>query len=583
MIQNLSNSATSAKILQVIGDLLGVNPSHILATKLVERRFTPDVITMFDIRARGEGWTYPTPNGALRFKNGDSDAPNKYAWIGHKRDTLLYGPDLQQEIERANGSVWLVTEFDFFAMRSAGIFNVVAQMQGEGSVSSDLRAFLRNMGVQACHIAPDRDEQGTAWSHLVANELSPRGIEVYTYELPYPHQSKRGADIGRLWQEFSRSQSFKSYLLNLPSTELFAQQEIKKKKIIDALSQSDDCKMQIAHALGVTSYNEKGYSKKLICPFHEDSNPSAALHRVFGLHCFKCGWIGWKKLAERLQLEWIPTLPLRTASKIGLGDELIQAMIKSGLSVLAHVLETMYRAGWKPGQRFTIKNLVALGVPYKRARKAFAQMDGKERDRRGTNGKKQKLTFCPILAPFFFTSQEEANLGKKVGHRPAKVKILPNPGELTRAFRVQVNHFSEITLKQNLADWRAEVYALSIDLEPGTYPRKQLCRPLGIAPGTARTYDKRAGISVTPNIERTELKSAVALPETPNPKATWLETEEVVTDKKGREKFRQFAATKTGFARALKSAARTGGSIWLVRQLANDYRRNKKSGDNGKV
>jgi hypothetical protein len=59
-------------------------------------------------------------------------------------------------------------------------------------------------------------------------------------------------------------------------------------------------------------------------------------------------------------------------------------------------------------------------------------------------------------------------------------------------------------------------------------------------------------------------------------KATWLETEEVVTDQKGNLKYRQFAATKAGYSRALKNAVKHGGAVWLVKQLANDYRRTEE-------
>ena len=72
---------------RVIGQLLGTSPGHVLVQRLAARRITPEVISTFGIKVRGDGWTYPTPQGALRFKNANSDAPNKYAWIGDKRDT----------------------------------------------------------------------------------------------------------------------------------------------------------------------------------------------------------------------------------------------------------------------------------------------------------------------------------------------------------------------------------------------------------------------------------------------------------------------------------------------------------------
>src|SRR5688572_20980331 len=95
-----------------------VAPEHTLMRRLTERRITPEVIATLQIEPRGDGWTYPTPNGALRWKNANSSAPNKYAWLGEGRDTLLYAFDLQEAIEMTGGDVWLTTEFDIFAMRS---------------------------------------------------------------------------------------------------------------------------------------------------------------------------------------------------------------------------------------------------------------------------------------------------------------------------------------------------------------------------------------------------------------------------------------------------------------------------------
>jgi hypothetical protein len=139
------------------------------------------------------------------------------------------------------------------------------------------------------------------------------------------------------------------------------------------------------------------------------------------------------------------------------------------------------------------------------------------------------------------------------------VKLLPNPEDLALLFGVKVTGYSRIAEKPNLADWRAEVYALQIDRDPGTYARIELCKPLGISMTTGRSYDKRARVIVTPNEKRVELKSADALPDKPQLKATWLAT----------DNGRRFSATKEGYLRALKY----GGRVWMVKQLANTYKR----------
>jgi hypothetical protein len=548
--------------------------------KLAERRITHDVIMTFDIKPLGDGWTYPTPHGALRFKNANSDAPNKYAWIGDKRDTLLYGFDLREAIQQAGGHVWLVTEFDFFAMRSAGIFHVIAQLQGEGSIPNDLPAFLQSMSALVCHIAPDRDNAGLTWAQLVANKLIPAGIQVYARELPYPHEKKNGGDIGRLWQEYNIAQSFERFLLTLPVTKLQVKNEVKRKKAQRDYIIPEDRKARIARALGITSYNQKGYSKNITCPFHDDTKPSAALHREFGLHCFREDkWYRWRDLADVIGMKWETTIPVPLYREIALGDELIQEMVKAGYSTLAFVLETAYRAGWMPKQEITIQSLCTLGMPTWRARKAFAQMDGREADKRKRD--LANRSFCGELASFFLLHKEgtELNKNSKRGRRegrPRRTKVLPHPDDLARLFDVKVTRYTKIAEKPNIADWRAEVYALPIDRDPGSYPRRELCRPLGISATTGRAYDKRACVTVTPNVKRVELKSADGLPDTPVLKGTWLETEEVIMNKKGKEKFRQFTATKLGYSRALKNAKEHGGSVWLVKSLANDYERRKE-------
>jgi hypothetical protein len=558
------DTRTDPKTVKAISELLGVGPGNTLALQLAERRITPEVIATFQIQPCGDGWTYPTPYGALRFKNADSNAPNKYAWIGEERDTLFYAFDFREAIQMTGGHVWLTTEFDYFAMRSAGIFHVIAQMQGEGSVPDDLAPLLQSLGVLVCHIAPDRDDQGVAWAQLVAEKLTTAGIQVIAHELPFPQTKKSGGDIGKLWQGYTRLGPLEYYLFSLPASvvkpKIAVSQKPQKEYVIP-----NDIKDEIARALGVSRFNSKGYSEKLSCLFHNDRNPSAALHRDFGLHCFTCNrWYRWKDLAEKLGLIWRNTAPTGDQG-IGLGDELIQAMIQRGADALAYTLETMYRAGWKPGQSFTVKSLIALGIPERRARKAIAQTEGhgydlRKQNSRGRKGKRKENTYGE-LTPFFFTPKEELILNKKSRGQPEKVKRLPHPPDLARALGLTVTRYSPVTMKQNLADWRAEIYALPIDRDPGSYPRKELCQPLGISTTTAQAYDKRAQLTVTPKTDRKAIESADSLPDTPELKATWLETADAW----------HFAATKAGYERAAKHA--NGGKVYKVKQLANEYRR----------
>jgi len=328
-----------------------------LTTRLAERRISPDVIETFDIRPYGNGWTYRTPGGAIRWKNADLDTPNKYAWIGDERDSLLYLFDLKEAVEMSGGVVWLTTEFDYFAMRSAGIYHVIAQIQGEGSVPADLPPLLQSLGVLACYIAPDKDKAGSAWAQKVANTLIPAGIDVIARNLPGDH----GYDLGNAWQEYSGRLPFERYLLDLPNKRLQAERteqptETRTHEI------PQDYKQTVANALGIHEYNSKGYSKNIHCPFHDDTKPSASLHRDFGLHCFVCDWHTWKELGQALNLgRWIPDDPV-TVSAVCLSDEAVTALLQDDNTALARFLSAAYLAGWEAGTVFTAKDACLLGL-----------------------------------------------------------------------------------------------------------------------------------------------------------------------------------------------------------------------------
>lgn len=555
---------SNSKLAVSIGQAWGISPDSTLVKRLAERRITPEVISTFDIQTRGDGWTYPTPRGALRFKHADPDAAAKYAWMGDKRDTLLYAFDLQDAIQLSGGDVWLTTEFDFFAMRSAGIFHVIAQLQGEGSVPDELAAMLQSLGALACHVAPDRDEAGQRWAQLVADKLTPAGIEVYARELPFPHTEKHGGDIGLLWQQYSQARPFERYLLSLPVTQLKPSAPAIAKPRAD-YEISGDRKADIARALGVFEFGNDGYSKPIKCPFHDDHTPSAGLHKEFGLHCFTEGkWYRWKDLSEILGLEW-QTTTAAPVYHLTLGREVAQALVRLGASALANTLNACYAAGWQPGQRFTIKDLTAL-VPQWRARKAFSQMAGegldlRKQNARGKRGKRIENMYWE-LTPLFFTSKEALILNKYYPGQPAKRAKLPSPAELERALNVKATDYEPIAHRDNLADWRAEVYARPIDADPGSWPRQELCKPLGISTTTAQAYDRRAGVTVMhKTTPRQALENDAALPDTPILKAAWLETEDG----------RRFSATKAGYARACQHAK--GGRVFMVKQLANEYHR----------
>lgn len=83
---------------------------------------------------------------------------------------------------------------------------------------------------------------------------------------------------------------------------------------------------------------------------------------------------------------------------------------------------------------------------------------------------------------------------------------------------------------------------------------------MGIHPNTARNYDQRAELIVTPDVLREEMTDPEELPE------EWTRApEHLEVDGK------KFSPTKAGYERALKHAEWTGARIVRVTRRANWY------------
>jgi len=587
--QNEIKKKTDEAAAQVLAAHYHEAPTNTLIKRLAERKIDTETLMLFDVKPAGEGWTYTTPNGAIRFKNANSKAANKYAWPTEKRDTLLYAFDILEAIQQADSTVWLVTEFDVLAMRSAGIKNVIAPFTSETSLPAELPAMLQSWGVMVVYIAPDNDEAGKRWGQLVTDRLTPAGMDVIIRTLPAALGDK--ADIGRAWQQYTSPRSFERYLLDLPTHRL----EVSPPEVINVTRElkhavGEDIKQEIAAALGVHKFNSRGFSTKNIkCTFHDDESPSAGLHKDYGLHCFVCGWHTWKDLAAVLGINWPSEAReiKQPLSRPMLADEVLQAMIRTGFSVLGESLERMYKAGWMIGNLYNRTELTLLLNSRKRASKAMQQMKGegidlRKHNTRGLKGKRVNLpsdNFVPELTLFFFISKEglirvqkyptEGQKEKKEEKkekrgRPSEAFTLPEPEQIAAAFGVTPVNFSDIASRAKSNQWRAEVHAAPIDRQAGMYSRKQLSKPLGISTTTSRKYNKLAGVTELPNRERKPLPCDETLPEGYNEgqKLGYLETD----DRK------KFAATKSGYQRAENH----GGRVWLVKRLANTYSRDKE-------
>lgn len=568
-----------------------VAPEHTLTKRLIERRISLEVISFFEIAPApdGKGWLYPAAGG-LRWKNVNSQAEPKYSWKPSKPESaeLYHGADLMQSIQQARGACWLVSgEPDVWALRSAGIAHALSGFT-ESHVSTRLAEFLSSLGVTVLYIAPDLDDTGKRWSSKVARALEGSGIELDCRALP--EDLGEHGDIGKAWQHYTKLMDFERWLIGLPRAypEPERGSEPGPRAPSTDLAIPDDYRLAILERLGVSSFNAKGWSSKnVICPFHEDSNPSAGVHEYKGLHCLTEGtWYTWQKLGTRLGIgsisEWRAQAP--ASSRISLTNELRAALIKAGASATARVLDALYLLGWQPGKVFSraeaVRALSASGI-VKPWSVRLALEPGTTTDKETARTKTNYCGFFPsfLLQPVTMEKSHNNSKSKPKGKpgRKSKLYKLPAPGEIAAALGVEYKAHADTmapALIANRADYRAEVYATLPRLKPGNYSRKTLSARVGISSRTAQSYDKRAALTVTERYNKQALTAEIIaeLPEQLEPgdrRNRWLENGEVYKFGKRAGKARRFTPTLEGAERALESSP--AGELWLVTQLTNHY------------
>lgn len=142
---------------------------------------------------------------------------------------------------------------------------------------------------------------------------------------------------------------------------------------------------------------------------------------------------------------------------------------------------------------------------------------------------------------------------------------MPKLSELANKLQVRQIHFDIIPPHKikRAADYRAEVYAALPRRKAGQYARKTLTERIGVSTRTGQSYDKRANLLVTPNIERQELtpEEIAGLPEKvfKNRKYNlWL------VDEKGK----RYKPDKESIKRIADNG---GGKVYRVTQLTNTY------------
>lgn len=257
----------------------------------------------------GDGWQYPlfnadgTASGHHRFKALDSTARMKYSWPDGKGNVKYYLlPGADEAIANCHALIIASGEPDVLTLRSAMASNALCWF-GEGAIPASLVADLAELGVNRVELYPDRDEVGLDSARAIVARLRDTGIDVRVYELPKPLGSKY--DLNKVWIDCQFNQrKFWDVLEGCPELHFEAIDDVSPLPLLDSTERGDFPVSFIAaieQALHVTSYKGE-WSKSVICPFHDDTNPSGAWnHKKQIFKCMVCmGAEGEYKLATEV-------------------------------------------------------------------------------------------------------------------------------------------------------------------------------------------------------------------------------------------------------------------------------------------
>lgn len=254
-------------------------------------------------------------NPIERVKNIANEA-KKYHWVGKKPPGCLpfyFVRDIHDAIQSAKGLVYIVEgEKDVLSMIAAGLSNTLTWVNGALSIPKDTPEVLQVLGVNRVIHIPDLDDTGYQSAKKLARMLRHSGVDYQALELPESLGEK--GDINDLWQlcQFD-SQKFQNTLKELKSLPVSQpqtpdwQQPVRRKTAHSTTTSTiEDAIKQIEDQLQVQSYKDNGFSKPVLCPFHDDHSPSAEWHQdKYVLHCFTCGeTFKAKQVAEKLGIEW---------------------------------------------------------------------------------------------------------------------------------------------------------------------------------------------------------------------------------------------------------------------------------------
>jgi P4 family phage/plasmid primase-like protien len=257
------------------------------------------------------GFAYPIPEREsdglialgtvlMRWKNVEPNVKHKNLWLLEKPDeclSLYFPPSIQKAIEKDNGRLFIVEgEKDVLTMMAAGIYNVLTWLDGASNISPFLLEVLQEFDVREVIHIPDLDEAGRKSASKLSQILASTQIAYKALELPAELGEK--GDVNDLWihLEFNKD-TFVDALDNLPELSIQADSGLEAAQVLarpkSKGGQTDKPNefppafiSAIEQALGVERYRKNGWSNRVHCPFHEDTNPSAQWNRE--LQILKC-------------------------------------------------------------------------------------------------------------------------------------------------------------------------------------------------------------------------------------------------------------------------------------------------------
>jgi P4 family phage/plasmid primase-like protien len=278
----------------------------------------------------------------VRWKNAEAQAHPKNLWLPSKPDnclTLYFSPQLSEAIKAANGHLYIVEgEKDTLSMMAAGFYNVLTWVDGALNIPENLVEILNQLQVIEISHLPDLDVAGRKSAIKLAQMLEPYSIGYKAFELPAEVGNK--GDVNDLWRSclFDISH-FRDVLHALPLLNFASKSEettwlnpvrpkTKSTTHPDEKELPDEFYRAIEQALGIDGYNSSGWSKPILCPFHDDQHPSASWHRdKHILKCFACtpddrdNYLAIQ-VGEKLNIDWKDYTERRTSMNGDMYDDL---------------------------------------------------------------------------------------------------------------------------------------------------------------------------------------------------------------------------------------------------------------------